>query len=171
MSWVVIRDSEFFLCTSPEDVGLLGAAARRHGTVWSSVMLSGVLASAPVSRGGYGVSELPKCDVADCPGHLGKFSSCVAEAVYEWSLDGTAESTGSTDFEGHYALFIVAEPEEATIDPDGRKRTVAVPAGNYILHSDSSGAVELWSYETERLARDVFESAETAYTTDAWDED
>lgn len=46
-----------------------------------------------------------KCDHPECPGHLGKFDSCLAEVVYEQSLDGDIDSTGTSDFRGHFTLM------------------------------------------------------------------
>lgn len=111
------------------------------------------------------MSDLPKCDDADCAGHLGKFDSCRAEAVYSWAMDGAAdESTGDSDYEGHFSLFIVTEPTGGDVDG----RVVLVPAGNYILHSATSGAVSLWTYDTPEAARAVYEAAQKAY--DTWDQ-
>lgn len=108
---------------------------------------------------------LPTCDTEGCPGHLGKFDSCVAEALYEWSMDGTANDvTGDVDFNGHYSLYIVESDETVTIDPDGENRVVTVPAGNYILHSASSGAVTLGTYDTPEEARADFVIAEHEYS-------
>jgi hypothetical protein len=78
------------------------------------------------------------------------------------------ESTGDTDFEGYYSLFLVLTDETVIIDPDGESRTVIVPAGNYILHSASSGAVSLWTYETEQAARDEIDTARGRY--EEWDD-
>lgn len=105
------------------------------------------------------------CTTEGCPGHLWKFSDCVAEAVYEWSLDGSAvEQTGDVEFEGHFSLFIVPEDEPTRIDPGGDNRPVTVPAGWYILYCADSGAVDLWSYDTERDARTEFELHDLAYS-------
>lgn len=117
------------------------------------------------------MNDLPKCDESTCPGHLGKFSDCVAEAVYEWSMDGVAdEVTGSIDFQGHYSLYIVERPEDVVIGlgtPDARD--MVVPAGNYLLHVATSGAVSLWNYSTEEAARNEFKAADEAYT--AWEDE
>lgn len=115
------------------------------------------------------MNDLPKCDAEDCPGHLGKFSDCVTEGVYQWSLEGCADDgqTGSVDYQGHYSLFIVTHDQEVWLDDTG-DRKVAVPAGNYILHSASSGAVSLWKYETADEARIEFDAAYDAYA--AWED-
>lgn len=115
------------------------------------------------------MNDLPKCDAEGCPGHIGKFSDCIAEAVYQWSLEGCADDgqTGSIDYQGHYSLFIVTHDQEVWLDDTG-DRKVPVPAGNYILHSATSGAVTLWNYETEESARNDFASAEAAYA--AWED-
>lgn len=110
------------------------------------------------------LSALPKCDNPECPGHLSKFDSCIAEAIYYSSLnDGGGDgSTGTGDFEGHYTLYVVRLEEEA----DGER--VAIPAGNYVLHEASSGQVSLWKYDTPELAQAEFDAAEARY--DAWDD-
>ena len=168
MPFLVIRDGNFHACSSAHQAGLLTNAARRHNTVHSSLDMRELAHTSPAGQKGNSampeLSPLPKCDDPGCQGHLGKFSDCRAEAVYGWSLDGFAdESTGTGDFEGHYALFIVPEPQNARVDPE-QDRMVTVPAGHYILHESGTGSVSLWTYETEAEARAEFDAALDRYS-------
>jgi len=114
-----------------------------------------------------------KCDTPiisgpECDGHLGKFDDCLAEALYEWSLDGTDAHTGDSDFEGHLSMILVESDTTATIDPDGVARVVAVPAGNYLLWTASTGAVTLTVADTAEEARNIFQACDTRYSL--WDQ-
>lgn len=94
-----------------------------------------------------------------CDGHLGKFDDCLAEALYEWTLDEAYherdDATGNGEFEGHVTALIVEQDEEATIDPDGVARTVLVPAGNYLVFVGNSGAVTVATTDTAEEAREI----------------
>lgn len=96
---------------------------------------------------------------AACEGHLGKFDSCLAEALHGWTLDESYherdDATGDSDFEGHVTAIIVERGEDVTIDPDGVARTVRVPAGNYLVFVASSGAVTLAETSTAQEAREI----------------
>lgn len=79
-----------------------------------------------------------------CPGHLGKFQDCDAEALWTLSLDqGNADTEfGDTDWHGYFALFLLNQSESVELDPDGSDdRVVIVPPGNYLLRTYTSGAV------------------------------
>lgn len=107
-----------------------------------------------------------KCDEKTCPGHLGKFSDCLSEALYEWSLDGSSEeaSTGDVEYQGYVSLFILTEDDTVHLDLSrADSRTITVPTGNYILHQANSGIVSLFKFETEEDARDEFAVYEQAY--------
>ncbi len=107
-----------------------------------------------------------KCDHQSCPGHLGKFQSCLAEAVWALSLDGFDEDTGTTEFEGHYTLMHFPEPVTTTEgNPDVE---VTIPAGHYIVESTNSGAVYLLTFATAADADNFFAERERAYM--AWDD-
>lgn len=102
------------------------------------------------------------CHQDGCRGHMGKFENCLAEAIWQWWMNGwAADETGDTDLWGaYYALFIVAKSEWVCI-PDGP--TVTVPVGAYILVTLESGAVELWRYDTESDAREEFDAQDREY--------
>ncbi len=113
-----------------------------------------------------------KCDTVivsgpGCDGHLGKFDSCLAEAIYEWSLDDADARTGDCDFEGHLTLVLIPQPTTTVVDPDGIAREVAVPAGNYLLWEAPSGAVSLGTTATPEQAREIFRETERRY--DLWE--
>lgn len=103
-----------------------------------------------------------------CTGHLGKFGSCLAEAVYELSMDGSYADgeAGDTEFGEYAALFILPTHTPVTIDPDGDARTVTVPAGNYVLTEAGSGAVDVTGHDTDAQARAALAEIEARYT--AW---
>lgn len=103
------------------------------------------------------------CDTEGCQGHLGKFQDCVSEAVWETTLDGTGETTGTVEFEGHLTLTEFPEDEELTIDPDGDNIKVTVPAGWYLVESRESGAVYVTRHDTEAEARKIFDAADARY--------
>jgi len=111
------------------------------------------------------------CEQSGCTGHLGKFDSCQAEALWQMSLDGTDETTGDSEFEGHLTLVVLDYDHEEKIDPS-RDVTpvVTVSAGAYIVSENSQGFVDVETYASEELARVDFDAADERYS--AWlDED
>lgn len=106
-----------------------------------------------------------KCDNPTCTGHLAKFDDCRAEALYVASLDSADETTGTTDYRGHFALLIMTEAETLPVD-DGV--TVEVPAGNYVVQSHDSGAISLITFDTEAEARALMDSESDLYGE--WDD-
>lgn len=110
--------------------------------------------------------NVPTCDVTGCPGHLGKFDSCVAEAVYVASLD-SGDSTGSVDFRG--ALSLVHFPEDETIDIGDEMPDVMVPAGTYLVGTHTTGAVDVVRYAREEDARRLFDMESEIYGM--WDDE
>lgn len=91
---------------------------------------------------------LPTCEWEHCSGHLGKFDSCRDEALYEMTLDGFDESTGDSDFDGHFVRVVLDEDTAHRFEEDGP--TIIVPAGHYLVESANSGAVSVWvGTETE----------------------
>lgn len=111
--------------------------------------------------------SLATCDRTGCTGHLGKFDSCLAEALYDMSNDGMwGDGTGDTDLFGQYAtIIILAEPVQRDIsDAADGTDMIDVPAGNYIVSTNSQGFVYLAEYDTEAEARKVFSEIDTAYS-------
>lgn len=112
---------------------------------------------------------LPTCDnQPGCDGHLGKFESCRDEMLWTWGLD-SYEGFGDSDWDGYYSLVILTETDTATDESVANGEPVTIPAGNYIVHTASSGAVSVWTYATEEAARERYDRAEIAYY--AWDSD
>jgi len=119
---------------------------------------------------------LPKCNSRfvqrgddeqpyECPGHLGKFGSCVDEALYTWSLDQTEDSCGDTDFEGHLTVVIVYADEVFGLGQtdEADEREVIVPAGNYLVWTASTGQVSVSKVGSVGEAREIFERAQTRH--------
>lgn len=107
----------------------------------------------------------------ECGGHLSKFEDCRAEALDLMGSDFAEDFTGETDFEGHVMLFLFDTTETYDMsEGDGGPRIVHVPAGNYILHYASGGAVRLWEYPTRDQAVAEFTGYEDRYS-DWLDED
>lgn len=100
------------------------------------------------------------CDNAGCAGHLGKFQSCLSEALWEASLEGSDRTTGSSEFEGHFALQHYPDNETATL---GNGVTVDIPNGWYIVETAESGAVWTSHYPSEAEALRVFNAADERY--------
>lgn len=107
------------------------------------------------------------CEQTGCAGHLGKFGSCLEESLWEWALD-VNDYTGSSDFDGWYALVIVDQDTVVESEAIADSEPVVVPAGNYVVHEHTSGFVTVASYDTRQEADEAFERAQDAYA--AWDE-
>lgn len=106
----------------------------------------------------------------ECAGHLSKFEDCRAEALDMMSLDFAEDFTGATDFEGHVMLFLFDTSETFDMsEGDEAPRIINVPAGNYILHYASGGAVSLWKYDTREAAIAEYTAYEDRYA--AWEDD
>lgn len=103
---------------------------------------------------------MSKCDTAGCTGHLGKFSSCLDEAVWQWSMDGADETTGTVDYEGHLALVIVTEP--AFVQIDDSDVWVMVDEGHYLVLNDDLGFVYVTRHTAEQ-AREIFDEFDSRY--------
>lgn len=111
---------------------------------------------------------LPTCDAQGCPGHLGKFSDCVTEALWTISLDGPDDQTGDAiDWHAWYGHISLPESESVTIDegsPDARN--VTIPSGEWILECLSSGAVYAWQSDDIATEWDALESAYAEFLGD-----
>lgn len=94
------------------------------------------------------------CTDTQCEGHLGKFQSCLTEALWTASLEGGDDETGETEAHGHYVLLHFPEAENIDIsnNPPWTCHMVAVPAGWYIVETMSSGAVYHSEYGDEAEA-------------------
>ncbi len=97
--------------------------------------------------------EVPSINPVPCSGHLGKFDDCLAEALFDWSLDDAVDSAGDTDFEGHVALLAVDEPTPCDLVDSGR--VVVVPPGFYLVWTASSGAVTVTEVDSLEGGQDV----------------
>jgi hypothetical protein len=102
---------------------------------------------------------------AQCPGHLGKFDDCAAQALFQLSLDWADASTGSSDFEGHVELLIV-EADDADVRLDEgivHQRTVVIRPGNYLIFTAADGQVTVATVSDTRGAWAIFGVTEQRY--------
>lgn len=112
------------------------------------------------------------CTDTQCEGHLGKFQSCLTEALWTVSLDGTQEDqTGDVDAYGYYVLLHFPDAEHIDIsdNPPLTRHMVEVPAGWYVVETMSSGAVYHSEYGDEAEAYRAFKLEVDRY--EEWDED
>jgi hypothetical protein len=94
-------------------------------------------------------------DPKPCTGHLSKFADCLAETLWEMTLDGGDQDAGSADFEGHVSLLVVVEPEPGPVIEAQGDRQVMVPTDNYLVWVATSGAVTITTVDTIEGARAV----------------
>jgi hypothetical protein len=102
-----------------------------------------------------------KCDQAGCTGHLGKFSSCLDEAVWQLSMDDSDRATGRTEAHGHFAAMTFDASEEYKIQ-DGA--TVIIPAGAYLVEENDQGFVYVVAYDSEAEMIKVFDEHDQRYS-------
>lgn len=106
-------------------------------------------------------TRLPTCDTVDCQGHLGKFSDCLTEALYDLSMGGMYDSTGSTEAHGHFTLMVFDVDDVHTLESGGPD--VTIPAGAYIVQCTEQGFVYTLTYSTQVEAQAAFAMADSAY--------
>lgn len=102
---------------------------------------------------------LSRCDQDGCTGHLGKFSSCLHEALWELSMDGWGTSTGRTEAHGHFTAITLDEPHEH--DLGGVK--VMIPAGWYMVTEDDHGFVYVITYASAAELDQAFDEQDQRY--------
>jgi hypothetical protein len=104
---------------------------------------------------------ISKCDQEGCTGHLGKFSSCLDEAVWELSLDTVMDrETGRTEAHGHFTVMTFHADEEHKIQHGA---TVIIPAGWYLVEENDQGFVWVVSYDNEADMIKVFDEHDQRY--------
>jgi hypothetical protein len=109
--------------------------------------------------------EVPSLNGVPCPGHLSKFDDCLAEGLFDWSLEGGAlADAGDCEFEGHVALIAVEEPTPHTLDGG---RIISVPAGVYLVWTASNGGVTVTEADNLAGAQKVIEVNATRWAL--WD--
>lgn len=90
---------------------------------------------------------------------MSKFSDTITEAIYGWSLDGSGESAGSSDFKGwHHRTevdlpLIVALSNDPEIDAEELKEFIAQDYATVIIVENNSGFVDRWSFHKNDLAQ------------------
>lgn len=128
-----------------------------------------VMGALPRSTPGQPIEVPNPCSVEGCTGHLGKFSDCLTEALWEVSMvDG--ESTGSTEAYGHYTLIHIDSDTSHSMGKDlGVKDhgpEVMISAGWYMVQATEQGFVYSWACESEAIARQQFAEVDQEYS--AW---
>jgi len=108
------------------------------------------------------MNDLPKCETNGCTGHLGRFSSCRDESVWEGSLEDYS-SFGDVDWDAHYARYDAVDNEAELLDEPDNPRMVEIPTGYYVVQTHTSGMVSVWRYDTEAEREAVLEPLEEAY--------
>lgn len=110
------------------------------------------------------------CSQEGCKGHLGKFPTCLTEALWEWTMLGAGDSTGSVEAYGHYTLIHVDEATDHDIGEylgvEDHGPVVPVPVGWYMVIVNDQGAVDHVEYADEASAMEVFTAVERDYS--AW---
>ena len=102
-----------------------------------------------------------RCGTYGCLGHLGKFSDCLTEALWTATMDGTAQTTGDVEYQGHLSMIIFPEVEDIKIETNGLP--ITVPTGTYLVHEDSVGFVSLLTVPDGMTAGAVFNEYDVAY--------
>lgn len=98
------------------------------------------------------------CDYPGCIENHHKFGSCVTEALHSVSLDD-GETTGDVEAFGHFTALSFDAPEDIELDD----RTITVPAGYYLVSSDSQGFVRMSTYDTKAEMDADFKAEDTRY--------
>jgi len=89
------------------------------------------------------IIKYPTCGHAGCTGHVGKFSSCLDEVLWESTLDGADETFGDTDWHGHYAMLYVGDDPSWVATPESSETPLKPPPGVYVVFTAPSGWVSV----------------------------
>jgi hypothetical protein len=97
--------------------------------------------------------------------HLGKYSSCLDEALDDLSLQ-EGDGVGDPDY-GYAAPVRIEVAETVTLQAGTEHEIqVVVPPGNYIVWTSTAGAVTVPQYDTVDEADAAWDQWELAY--EAW---
>ena len=111
----------------------------------------------------------PTCVVPGCTGHLGKFSNCLAQALWNLGENYADESGGNTEAHGFHMMFLfrhntwLSDMAEGSFDwcdtPDFQ-----IAGDTYVILTEaSSGQVFGEAFESEGHARDAYDAYDRAY--------
>src|SRR5688500_10419625 len=89
------------------------------------------------------MSRYPTCGHKGCQGHIGKFSSCLDEVIWESTLDGADETFGDTDWIGHYAMVRVSDDHSWTRVPESSESPCKPEPVGYVALTYPSGRVSV----------------------------
>lgn len=101
--------------------------------------------------------DLELC-MAGTHGHR-KFNDCASEALYDMSMDGTETSTGDSDWGTSVHLMLNVAAESVTVDSG----EFLIPAGHYVLTTDSQGFVSTVWFALAAEAQQEFDRLEALY--------
>lgn len=88
--------------------------------------------------------KYPTCGHEGCQGHVGKFSSCRDELLWQYTLDGDADETfGDIDWIGHYAMIVISDHPSWTETPDSSDVRLTPKPGVYVVFTATSGRVDV----------------------------
>lgn len=84
---------------------------------------------------------VPRCSTPGCTGHLGRFSDCLSEAVYDVSIDSADYTTGDSDWTYHVAYVDTREwpLHDRAVDSGGVE--LIIPKGTFLVYAYGSGVV------------------------------
>lgn len=85
--------------------------------------------------------KYPTCGHPGCIGHVGKFSSCRDEVLWQHTLDSAEETFGDTDWHGHYAMVYVGDDASWTATPESSEVPLTPAPGVYVILTAPSGRV------------------------------
>lgn len=110
--------------------------------------------------------KMQHCVQVGCLGHLGKFDSCVCEALYELSLDGAFKQTGDVQFDGLFTLIELQADESVQLLDGSEGPVITLPSGTYLMREDTLGHVAAYFYDEPLQGCTEFELAESYF--DCW---
>lgn len=85
----------------------------------------------------------PVCGHAGCTGHVGKFSSCRDDVVWQATLDSADETFGDTDWHGHWAMVHVGDDPSWVGTPGDSEVPLRPEPGVYVVFTAPSGRVDV----------------------------
>lgn len=108
-------------------------------------------------------SKYPTCGHRGCTGHVGKFSSCLDEVVWQFSMDSADEVFGDTDWHGYLAMVEVDDHESWEAKPESSDIPLRPDPGIYAVWTRPDGGVSVTRYDTAQGYEDEWGLMRVAY--------